>query len=253
MKPKKQKPKKPLIERAWTKFFKKDFEGSETVFSDTIKEENNDEALYGRACSLFKQKEFDRALNDLNIFLKNNPKSYKAYHLRGLVKGSINKPKEALKDIEKSVKINPAYADGYYDMGGCYLILEEYQKAYDCFERCLTRDKNNAGAWFGKGMASLMNKEYNKAIEYFTITLRLDKKFILALMGRCEAYFLSGQKKESQKDLKRIKTLQPDILDVQDQYVPNNIYDDDNVEGDDDDDNDDFDEDKEIEDFRLND
>jgi len=241
MKQKKKRTQKTLIEKAWSKFFRKDYQGSETLFSDTIEAEKNYEALYGRACSCFKQQDYESALKDLNLFLKNNPKSYKGFHLRGLVKGSLNRAKEALRDIEKAVEINPDYADGYYDIGGCYLIFGDYQNAYDCFERCLTRDKTNAGAWFGKGMASLFKKEYNKAIEYFTITLKLDKKFILALLGRSEAYYLSGQKKESQKDLKKAKKLEPDILNIQD---VENHFDNNN-----DDNGGDFDNETEIEDF----
>ncbi len=213
-----------LLEKAWEKFFKKDYAGAEANFTGLIEENNDNNALYGRACAFFKLKEFENSLNDLNQFIKKQPKSYKGYHLRGMVKGSLNKPNEALKDIEKSVKINPEYAEGYYDLGGCYLILDEYQKAYDCFERCLTRDKSKAGAWFGKGMSSLINKEYHKSIEYFTIAVKLDKKFLLALLARCDAYFYTGQKKEAIKDFNKVKKIKPDILEFQKQYYSETNY-----------------------------
>ncbi len=204
-----KKPQTTLIEKAWKKFFKKNYNDSQAVFTKIIENEKNSDALYGRACVYFKMKEYESSLHDLNQFLKKEPKSHKGFHLRGLVKGSLNNTNQALSDIEKSIEINPDYADGYYDMGGCYLLLKEYQKAYDCFERCLSRDNNSAKAWFGKGMASLLKKEYNKAIEYFTIAIKLDKKFVLAILGRCEAFNSIGKKKEAQKDFKKAKKLNP--------------------------------------------
>ncbi len=213
-----------LLEKAWKKFHEKDYAGAEADFTELIEKTNDSYALYARACAFFKLKEFENSLNDLNQFIKKQPKSYKGYHLRGIVKGSLNKPNDALKDIERSVKINPEYVEGYYDLGGCYLMLDEYQKAYDCFERCLTRDNSNAGAWFGKGMSSLMNKEYHKSIEYFTIAIKLNKKFLLAILARCDAYFTTGQKKEAIKDFNKAKNITPDILEFKKQYYSEPNY-----------------------------
>lgn len=244
-----KKTQKPLIEKAWSKFFKKDHEGAKTVFTNIINVEKNDEALYGKACACFKLKEFTNATELLNNYLQKNQKSFKGFHLRGMIKGEMNKYKEAVTDIEKSININPDYSDGYYDLGGCYLMTEEYQKAFDCFERCLTRDKSNAGAWFGKGLVALMNKEYSKAIEYFTIALKLDKKLLLAILGRCEAYYEIGQKKEAFQDFKKAKKLNPDIFDDK-RYYNDDLYkdDDNNKKHENKDDNK-----TEIEDFRFDD
>ncbi len=237
----KKKQPQSLIEKAWSMFFKKNYEGSGEVFTEVFEKDNVNDALYGRACACFKLQEYENALEDLNMFLKKDPKSYKGFHLRGLVKGSLNKPGKALSDLEKTVELNPDYADGYYDMGGCYLILKDYQNAYDCFERSLSRNNSSSEAWFGKGMASLLKKEYNKAIEYFTIAIKLDKKLVLAILGRCEAFSAMGKMKEAHKEWNRAKKLDSSISELNNK-----------TQGDQNDDRD-FDDEQEIEDFSFDD
>lgn len=230
-----------LSEKAWSLFFKKDYDKSEAVFTEVFEEEKAIDALYGRACVYFKLKEYENALEDLNLFLKKTPGCFEGYHLRGLVNGSLNKTKKAFSDFEKTIELQPDYAAVYYDMGGYYLLMKEYQMAYDCFDRCLSRDNSSAEAWFGKGMASLMQKEYSKSVDYFSIALKIDKKFKLALLGRCEAFYANGKIKEFKNDLKKIQKLEPRIFTAEKEHIDNESN------------NDYFDDDSEIEDFRFDD
>ena len=235
------KPLNKLIEKAWSMFFKKKYEESEAVFTEVFEKQKVNDALYGRACAYFKMKAYEEALEDLNLYIKNNSDNFKGYHLRGLVYGSMNKTNKALSDFEKTIELQPDYAAVYFDMGGCYLLMKEYQMAYDCFDRSLSRDNSSAEAWFGKGMASLMQKEYSKAVEYFSIALKIDKKFKLALLGRCEAFDASGKAKEFQNDLKKLHKLDPELFTSKKEYLDDEFN------------NDDFDDESEIEDFTFDD
>jgi tetratricopeptide (TPR) repeat protein len=225
------------LEKAWGKFKKRDFEGALNLFEELLEENETEDALFGRACALFRNDEPEDAIKDLNTLLKKNPENLQALHTRALVYGMEEKYKEASRDLERVLEIEPASVEAWCDLGGAWLVSKEYAKANDCFDRGIDIDKSCPDAWFGKGMVALEKKEYKRAIEYLNAAIKLDGKYLLALLARAEAWLMLNQKKEAASDVVKILALEPTIFTSGDAGTSDENYnsdDDDEINDDDD-------------------
>lgn len=201
-----------LLEKAWSKFYKKDFEAAHGLFDEILEADESADARYGRACSLFRNEEYEEALKDLAKLIRLEPQSAKYLHTRAMLYGAEEKFKDAIKDLEKVVSFEPESFEAWCDLGGTYLLQKEYDKAATCYERCIDLEKSCPEAWLGKGLVALEKKEWKKAIEFLGAAIKLDGKNILALLARAEAHFSYNQKKEAWKDIKKVTTIDPGLF-----------------------------------------
>ncbi len=197
--------KKMTPEMAWARFYKKDFDAALEMFQTFIEENPNDNAaLYGRACALFRISDHEGSLADLNALLKADPGNTEVLHTRALLYGADELYDRTLKDLKRVAELDPGNGEAWCDMGGTYLLLEDYTNAGVCFERASDIDKTCACAWFGKAAVAMQQKQNKKAVEYLNIVLRLDGRHTLAKMARAELAFSEGKKSEAVKDIKKL-------------------------------------------------
>ena len=200
------------LEKAWIKFNKKDYEAAIGLFEEVLDEGESVDALYGRACSLFRSEEYDDALKDLSSLVKSDPKNTTYLHTRAMIYGAEEKFKEAIKDLEKVVSLDPESMEAWCDLGGTYLLQKEFNSASACYERCIDLEKSCAEAWLGKGLVALEKKEWKRAIEFLNAAIKLDSKNLLALLARAEAHFSYNQKKEAHRDIRKVNAIDPELL-----------------------------------------
>ena len=197
--------KKITPEVAWERFYKKDFDAALEMFQSLVAESPNDsEALYGRACALFRISDHEAALTDLNTLIKTDPENTVALHTRALLYGADQHYDRTLRDLKKVSELEPGNGEAWCDMGGTYLLMDDYTNAGVCFERASDIDKSCACAWFGKAAVAMGKKQHKKASEYLNIVLRLDGKHKLAKMARAELAFSEGKKNEALKDIRKL-------------------------------------------------
>ncbi len=208
------------IDEAWKLYKLQKFDEALTMFNELLAKEKNEEALYGRACALFRTTDYESALKDLTELVRKDNESMRYLHSRALINGANEQYDKALKDMQKLSELFPDNGEVLCDLGGLYLILEEYSKARDCFERSADIDKSCPCAWFGKGMVALFLKEYKKATEYCNIAIKLDAKHTLSYMARAEASFGNGQKKEALKDIKKALSMDKDFFADFKEFLP---------------------------------
>ncbi len=204
--------KKPAIEKAWKAFYKRDYDGALEQFQLAVDAGEKGEALYGRACALFRAADLDGAIADLSELIKSDGKNSLAYHTRALAYGADEQYNKSLADLLKVTELEPANGEAWCDMGGLHLVLEDYMKARECFERSADIDKTCACAWLGKGATALFMKEYKKSMEYLNIAIKLDGKEVLGHMARADASFSGNMKKEALKDVRRALSLDKDFF-----------------------------------------
>jgi len=207
-----------LLEKAWEKFKKKEFEEAIELFGQLIeKDASHADALYGRACAYCRNDEFEPALKDLNALLKIDGKHFKAYHVRGLIKGAEERYKEAIKDFEKTISFSKNNQEAWLDLGGTYLMLQDYANASSAFETAIDLDKACPYGWYGKGVAALYKKEHKKAIEFLNAAIKLNPKHLNSILARAEAFFESNHKEEGIRDVKKATAIQKDVFGTFDQ------------------------------------
>lgn len=205
-----------LLEQAWKKFKKKDFNGSEKIFSGIYDEDQtHKEALYGYAGSLLRKKEYDQAIELLNKLMKLDPKNHEIYHLRAMCHGGNEDFEEAVEDLEKAIKIAGDRHDLYYDLGGTFLVSHDYSRAAQSFEKCIDMDGKCYEAWVGKALVAYFNKEQKAAIEFATIALKLNPKNLLALLLKALIYLETGKKSEVEREAKKIRAIDPNIFNTE--------------------------------------
>jgi tetratricopeptide (TPR) repeat protein len=233
-----------LIELAWEQFEKKDFQSSADSFEEVLDvEDENVDALFGRACAQFRIQDFDAAEKDLNKLIKINPSDFKALHVRALIKGADENIEGAVKDLEKVVEIDPENAEACQDLAFSYFAIEQYGKAAETFDKLVELHKNCPQGWCGKGLVALYKKELKKAIEYFNLAIKAEPNYLLALLARGDAYMEMSKISDAQRDIKKVLGIEPKVFDKKSEDNDN----------DDDDDDDNMDDDAEIEEFELDD
>ena len=223
------------LEKAWKKFYKRDFEAALSLFEEIMEESETPEVLFGRACALFRSEEYEEARKAINNLIKSDMKNTKYLHTRAMLSGAEEKTKEAIKDLERVVSLVPDHVEAWCDLGGAYMLNKDYIRANDCFDKCIDLDKSYPDAWLGKGLVALEKKEFKRAIEFLNVAIKIDGKNLTALLARAEANFSSSQKQEAQGDIRKILSLNPDIFRedaAENGRLNNDLDDDDNVDED---------------------
>ncbi len=195
------------VDDGWKLFFKRKFDEAIAVFNQFIDTKNDKNALFGRACALFRTSNHEGALADLEVLIKSDENNVDYLHTRALIYGANEQYDKAMKDLNQVLDLYPDNGEAWCDLGGLYLVREDLANARDCFERAADADKACSSAWMGKGITALNFKEYRKAHEYLNISIKLDNKTTLAYLARAETLFLYGQKKEALKDVKKALTM----------------------------------------------
>ncbi len=195
------------INDAWALYYKKKFDEALMSFNAILESGNDAEALYGRACALFRTQDYEGAMADIHALLQSDKKERKYLHTRALIYGANEQYEKSLADLLTLSEQYPDNGEVWCDLGGLYLVMKEFMNARDCFERSADIDKSCSCAWFGKGVVALFLKEYKKATEYLNIALKLDSKHSLAYMARAETAFGSNKKSDALKDMKKVLTL----------------------------------------------
>ncbi|MFW5708499.1 MAG: tetratricopeptide repeat protein [Bacteroidota bacterium] len=202
-----------LLEQAWKKFARKDFKGAENIFTAiTEEEEDHYEAIYGQAACLLRKKEYIQAIEVIDRLIELDPTDYKSYHIRALCHGGDENFDDAVADLEKAIEIAGDRHDLYYDLGGTFLAAKDYKRAAQSFEKCIGIDNKCYEAWVGKALAAYFNKEQKAAFEFASIALKFNPKCMLALLLKTEVLLETGKKSEAEKEIKKIRALDPDIL-----------------------------------------
>lgn len=244
-----------MLEQAWKKFGKKQFDAAEDIFSAVLDNDNsNIDAMHGLAGCLLRKKDAPAALKVYNQLEKLDGENAKTFHLRALAFGAGNKHGKAVEDLEKAIELTEDNFEAYLDLGGTFIVNKDYIRAAQCFEKCINLDGKCSEAWIGKALLAHINKEQKAAIEFISIALKLNPKSLLALLIKTEVLLEMGKKADVEKEVKKILAIDPDIFKY-------DLKDDDDDEEEDDLDDDDYEkdedadrtEDDEIEEFDLDD
>lgn len=241
-----------MLEQAWKKFAKKQFDSAEDIFSAVLEnDKSNIDAMHGLAGCLLRKKDASGAVKIYDQLEKLDGKSAKIYHLRALAFGAGNKHSKAVEHLEKAIELSDDNFEAYLDLGGTFIVNRDYKRAAQCFEKCINIDGKCSEAWIGKALLAHVNKEQKAAIEFINIALKLNPKSLLALLIKTEVLLEMGKKADVGKEVKKILAIQPDIFKSE-----ITEYEDDDTDVDDDyekDEDADRTEDDEIEEFDLDD
>lgn len=86
---------------------------------------------YNNAMFYNKQKQYQKAIDSINIAIALNPQKACYYNDRGIMYSKIKNYQEALRDYNKAIELDPKNYNFYSNRGILYLHeLHQYKKAY---------------------------------------------------------------------------------------------------------------------------
>jgi tetratricopeptide (TPR) repeat protein len=99
---------------------------------------------------LLKQEIFDKALNEFNQLLSEQPENVSVLLQRGNLLKRSGQYEQALVDYATILHINPFNADACNNQGNIFVELGSYEKAIKSYNLAITCD-NNANTWYNLG------------------------------------------------------------------------------------------------------
>ena len=151
--------------------------GNSIDTKDLLEKVNTIDSIKTKANEIFKQKKYEKAIEEYTKILEFDPNNKKFNSLilanRALCYQKLNKNVEALRDSNQSIKLNPFYARGYIKRGNVYMELKMFDDARADFQKAKDLDPNVAGV---EGYLNDANKNAEKARkrDYYAI-LGIDK------------------------------------------------------------------------------
>ncbi len=111
----------------------------------TLSKQKIDEAF-----ELFKQRDFDGAIELADEAIQLNPNYAAAYNSRGGFYYFLKQYERAIQDFDKSIALNPKLAGAYYNRGAAYKNLGEYHKAIADFQKYAELNPTDAATAYKK-------------------------------------------------------------------------------------------------------
>ena len=116
---------------------------------------------------LFKQGQFDRALEGVNAYLSTRPKDARGRFLKGLILAEQNKPAEAIAVFSALTQDYPELPEPYNNLAVLYASQGQYEKARASLEMAIRTHPSYATAHENLGdiYAKMASQAYDKALQ----------------------------------------------------------------------------------------
>lgn len=165
---------------------REDFEGAIKIYNKVaeltkLKDTESKGVLYKRAICFYSVGEFQKALNDLNVFIPEYPSFLRAVYLRAFVNRELGNTQAQLSDINELLTLNPFNPDLLKFKASIYLESEQYEEAKT---ELLTLQKlfNNEEIETQLGFIYYNLSEPDSAFQHFDTALSLNAGYVPAYL-----------------------------------------------------------------------
>ena len=211
-----------LIKQAEELYNAKRFEESLSVLNAVISQNPNDMlALLDRSCVYDALKEGDKALQDIEIVLKNNKNTLlglKARHIRGAIYESMGEYLKAIEDENYVLEKAPTFRSALNVRGLAYLKLNLYEEALKDFSVAIASamiENEYAESYYAnRAYAYYYLKRYNDSLSDIDKAIRLDNKDPEPLILKGQIFREIGKYEESIKWASQAIQLAPDYYEI---------------------------------------
>jgi len=119
------------------------------------------------ASQLFKQRQFDRALDRVDVYLKSKPRDARGRFLKGLIFVEQGKPDDAIKVFTELTQEFPELPEPYNNLAVLYASQGQYDKARSALEMAIRTHPSYATAHENLGdiYAKMASQAYDKALQ----------------------------------------------------------------------------------------
>jgi tetratricopeptide (TPR) repeat protein/WD40 repeat protein len=123
--------------------------------------------------SALDSREWQKALDEADLAIKDNPRHADGYYLRGRGWLGLGRSPEARDEFTQALALNSNHAEAYHYRGHAQFNLGQYEKSAADFAEALKRLPKDAHLYYMRGRARLYLLQYEQAIEDFQRVLEM--------------------------------------------------------------------------------
>eukprot|EP00929_Paragymnodinium_shiwhaense_P113914 TRINITY_DN82218_c0_g1_i1.p1 TRINITY_DN82218_c0_g1~~TRINITY_DN82218_c0_g1_i1.p1 ORF type:complete len:250 (-),score=92.71 TRINITY_DN82218_c0_g1_i1:115-864(-) len=160
------------------------------------------------ACYLYKQMNFEKAVEEASHALRLDPTNPAAWGTRGAARRRLEDNKGAISDYNEALRLDPSNPTLWLNRGVARRALGDESDALKDFNKALQLDPESSNALTLRGSTWLRMAKYDKATEDISSALQLDPRNIMA--RRTSQGITHGLEKEAimMKDKRRERLIQ---------------------------------------------
>jgi tetratricopeptide (TPR) repeat protein len=132
------------------------------------------ENLLSEVDFLYNKGNYKEAIELCDKILEINPKSIRAWNIKGDSISDQEKYEEAIKCYDKALEINPEFIDPWNGKGLALYNLDNYEEAIKCYNKALEFKPEFFYALFNKGLALNNLSKYEEAIKCYDKALEFE-------------------------------------------------------------------------------
>lgn len=157
--------------------------------------------------------ETKKALADLDLVIKINPRMTIAYVSRGNVHHAEGDHDKAIADYTLALRLDPKNVVAYSNRGVVYKDLGDLDRAMADLNRAIKINPRFGGAYHSRGHVHLAANRLHNAIGDFVLAVTLNRKDGRFHHSLGDAYYYSGEKDDAQASWRRAcVTATPDLV-----------------------------------------
>lgn len=137
--------------------------------------------------------EIDSLLAEINLRIKNNPKSYEVYLERAKYYGEKKQYGLAYEDIRRAMEVDSTKGDIYLLRGQLQFEQEQIKEAYQSYQECLGHEPTHVNCLLRKAEIDIVLGNYSQAREHLNTALQQNEY-------NAEAYYIRGRMYKALKD-----------------------------------------------------
>lgn len=175
------------------------------------RKERNEFTMLAAAMSLYSNKQFKEALEQLEDLESYSTNFAAGFFYRGLQKASLGQRREGLKDFDRAIELNPQFGTAY----ACRAIVRgtakgDYEKSLSDYSQAIRCSPNYASAYHNRGVLFSQKNENDKALSDYNKSLKLDPRDPLTYNSRGALYMRIKNWPEAIRDFTKALQLKPD-------------------------------------------
>ncbi len=170
--------------------------------------DDKQECLKKEALCYYELGQYEKSIADYDSVLKENPKDEEAYNCRGLALSDSNQYRKSIVDFDKAISIsmNAAY---FNNRGYAHYYLREYDLALEDFNSAIALNSQLVIALKGRGLCYATMNLYDKALADFDACLKLEPNRKDIMRDKANMLAAIGKDRESLESLNQLLKLDP--------------------------------------------
>ena len=148
---------------------------------ENIKNQNMDDERFKNAYDLISSGEEEKGMEEIKLFLQNNPKVWNAWFLLGWALRKLERFEDAKQAFLEALKNGgDTNADTYNELSLCLVAEHKFDEAKSALQKALAIDSDSTKILSNLGYIALAQDDKEEARKYFSIVLELDPKDAIA-------------------------------------------------------------------------